>query len=111
MTARTRSPDGVVLRARLLLARQLRFDAPELDDDVAVLEPLDHAADDFANALAVFGVDVLALGLANLLEDDLLGGLRGNAAKVLGRTWELDFHIDFRFVAVELLRFAQRDLR
>ena len=37
------------------------------------------------DALAVFGVDVLALGLADLLEDDLLGGLRGDAAEILGR--------------------------
>ena len=103
--------DRVVLRARLFLARQLRLDASELDDDVAVLEALDHAVDDFADALAVLGVDVLALGLADLLEDHLLGGLRGDAAEILGRTRELDLHVDFRFVAVELLRLAERDLR
>ena len=82
--------DGVVLRARLFLARQLRLDAAELHDDVAVLEALDHAVDDFADALAVLGVDVLALGLADLLEDHLLGGLRGDAAEVLLSARELD---------------------
>ena len=34
--------DGVVLGARLFLARELRLDPAELDDDVAVLEALDH---------------------------------------------------------------------
>ena len=86
------------------------LDASELDDDVAVLEPLHHAADDFADALAVLGVDVFALGFADLLEDDLLGRLRGDAAEILGRPRELDFHVDFRLVAVELLRLAQRNL-
>src|SRR5690606_6468603 len=32
--------DRVVLRARLLLARQARLDTAQLDDDVALLEPL-----------------------------------------------------------------------
>ena len=102
--------DRVVLRARLFLARQLRLDAAQLHDDVAVLEPLDDAVDDLADALAVLGVDVLALGLAHLLEDHLLGGLRRDAAEIFGRSRELDLHVDFRFVAVELLRFGQRDL-
>ena len=110
ITARTRSPTRVVLRARLFLARQLRLDAAQLHDDVAVLEPLDDAVDDLADALAVLRVDVLALGLAHLLEDHLLGGLRGDASEIFGRPRELDLHVDFGFVAVELLRFGQRDL-
>ena len=68
---------------------------------------LTDAADDLADALAVLGVDVLALGLADLLEDHLLGGLRRDAAEVLGRAGELDLHVDFRLVAVELLRFGR----
>ena len=71
---------------------------------------LTDAADDLADALAVLRVDVLALGLADLLEDHLLGRLRRDAAEVLGRTRELDLHVDFRLVAVQLLRFSQRDL-
>jgi hypothetical protein len=98
--------DGVVLRARLFLARQLGLDAAQLHDDVAVLEPLDDAAHHFADTVAVLGVDVVALGLADLLEDDLLGGLRGDPAQVLGRARELDLHVDFRFLPVELLRSA-----
>ena len=62
-----------------------RFDAADLEDDVAVLEPLHRAVDDLADPLVVLGEDVLALRLAHLLEDDLLGGLRGDAAQHLGR--------------------------
>src|SRR5204863_9324061 len=102
--------DGVVLRARLFLARQLGFNPPELHDDVAVLEALDHAAHDFPDAVAVLGVDVVALGLADLLEDHLLRGLGGDAPEILGRPRELDLHVDFRFLAIELLRFGERDL-
>src|SRR5262249_33192215 len=63
----------VALRARLLLARQHRLDATDLDDQVAALEALHGAVDDLADPLVVLGEDVLALGFANLLEDHLLG--------------------------------------
>ena len=46
--------------------------------------------DDFADALVELGEDVLALGLAHLLEDDLLGRLRRDAAEHFGRLRELD---------------------
>ncbi len=102
--------DGVVLRARLFLARNLRFDAADFRDDVAALEALDHRVDDLADALAELAVDLLALGLAHALGDDLLGGLRGDAAELLGFLRELDLHPDFGFLAVELLGLAERDL-
>ena len=85
---------AVALGARLLLARQHRLDAAELDDDVAVLEALDGAVDHLADAVVVLGVDVLALGLAHVLEDDLLGGLRGDAAEHVGRHGEVDLVAD-----------------
>ena len=61
-------------------------------------------------ALAELAVDLLALGFAHALRDDLLGGLRGDAAELLGFLRELDFHPDFGFLAVELLRLVERDL-
>ena len=97
----------VALGARLFLARQARLDAAELDDHVAVLEALHRGVHHLADALAVFAEDVLALGLAHLLEDHLLGGLRGDAAEHLGGLGKLDFHVHFGFLAVELLRFFQ----
>ena len=105
-----RSPGRVAFGARLFLARQHGFDASDLDDQVAVLEALDRAVDHFADAIVVLGEDVLALGLAHLLEDDLLGGLRGDAPEHVGALRELDLHVDFGFLAVELLRFLERDL-
>ena len=101
----------VALGARLFLARQHCFDAADLDDDVAVLEALHGAADDVADALVVLGEDVLALGLPDLLEDHLLGRLGRDAPEHLGRLGELDLHVDFGFLAVDLLRVDQRDLR
>ena len=101
--------DGVVLGARLFLARNLRFDAADFRDDVAALEALDDGVDDLADPLAELAVNLLALGLAHALGDDLLGGLRRDAAELLGFLRELDFHPDFGFFAVELLRFAERD--
>ena len=102
--------DGVVLRARLFLARNLALDAADFRDDVAALEALDRGVHDFADALAELAVNLLALGFAHALGDDLLGRLRRDAAELLGFLRELDFHPDFGFVAVEFLRLAQRDL-
>jgi hypothetical protein len=88
MTARTRSPG-------LFLAGQHRLDPADLDDDVAVLEPLHRAREDFTHPIVVLGEDVLTLGLAHLLEDHLLGGLRGDAPESFGRPGELHLVADF----------------
>ena len=73
---------------------------------------------DVADLLVVLGEDVLALGLADLLEDDLLGGLGGNAAEHLGRLRKLHLVAELdavgHFVAVQLAvhlaGFVDRDL-
>ncbi len=54
--------------------------AAEIDHHVAVFDALDDAVDDVADAILVFGILPVALGLAHLLHDHLLGGLRGDAA-------------------------------
>ena len=74
-----------------------------------VLEP-DGDHHDFPDAVAVFGVNVFALGFAHLLEDHLLRRLCGDAPEILGRPGELDLHVHFRLVPVELLRLGERDL-
>ena len=56
------------------------FAAAEIDHHVAVFDALDDAVDDVADAVLVLGVLPVALGLAHLLHDHLLGGLRGDAA-------------------------------
>ena len=60
---------------------QHRLGAAEVDDDVAALEAPGDAGDDLVLAVLVLVVDVLALGVAGALDDDLLGGLRGDAAE------------------------------
>src|SRR5262249_48060631 len=73
----------VAFGARLFLARNDGLVAADLHDDVAVLETLDRRVLHLAHAQAELRVDVLALCLADLLENDLLGGLRGDAAEHL----------------------------
>ena len=76
------------------------------------------AVDDLADALVVFGEDVLALGFADLLEDHLLGRLRGDAAEHLGRLRELHLVAELDAVgdvvavelAIHLPRLVDRDL-
>ena len=79
-----------------------------------LIVPLTH----FADPLVVLGEDVLALGLADLLEDHLLGGLRGDAPQHLGRLGELHLVAELDAVgdivavelAVHLARFVDGDL-
>jgi len=68
---------------QLLGLRQQRLDPTEVEQRVARVGLLDDAGDDVALAARVLLVLHLALGLADPLQDDLLGGLRGNAAEVV----------------------------
>src|SRR5581483_7507978 len=75
----------VALAVDLLGAGEQRLDLAEVDEDVpAVAGLLDDAGDDLADAVDVLLVHHLALRLADPLQDDLLRGLRGDAAEVLG---------------------------
>src|SRR3546814_4445506 len=64
------------------VAPHQRLCTPEIDGHVAELVALDDAVHHLADAVLVFVVLSLALGFAHLLHDDLLGGLRGDAAEV-----------------------------
>ena len=80
------APLLVALAVDLLGAREQRLHASEVDEHVvAVAGLLDDPGHDFADAVDVLLVHHLALGLADSLEDDLLGRLRGDAAEVLRR--------------------------
>ena len=93
----------------LLVAADDALGAAEVDDDVAELDALDDAGDDFAGAVLEFFILALALGVADLLEDDLLGGLGGDAAE-LDRRQRIDDEVADRGVLLELLRALQVDL-
>ena len=74
----------VALAVDLLRPGQQRLDLAEVDEDVpAVAGLLDDAGHDLADAVDVLVVHHLALGLADPLQDHLLGGLRGDAAEVV----------------------------
>ena len=75
----------VALALDLLALRQQRLDAPEVDERVALVALLDDAGDELADAVDVLVVHDVALGLADALQDHLLGGLRGDAAEVVRR--------------------------
>src|SRR5690606_42121914 len=58
---------------------------PEVDNHVAIFHALDRAVDDLADAVDVFFEHAVALGVAHLLHDHLLGRLGGDAAEFDGR--------------------------
>ena len=93
-----------------LVAAQHRLGAAEIDDDVAELDPLDEPVDDLADAVLELVELPLALGVADLLDDDLLCRLRGDAAKIDRRQRVGDEIADLG-LGVQPLRLRERDLR
>src|SRR6185295_1114850 len=85
----------VALPGNLLAVGQDRLGLADLQDDVALLDAVDHPAEDLAFLAGELRVDPLALGVPHLLEDHLLGGLGGDAAQILERLvlQELELHV------------------
>ena len=69
------------LARQRLVAPDDAFAAAQIDDHIAVFDALDRAMHDLADAVLVFVIHALALGIAHLLHDHLLGVLRGDAAE------------------------------
>ena len=104
--------DAQVLLRDHLIARQHRLDAAGLDDRVAALDALDRAGDQMLLARQEVVQDLLALGIADLLQDDLLGGLRADAAELdrLERLFDVFVELECRAPALaRLLERASRD--
>src|SRR5262245_9877374 len=101
--------DPQVLLRDHLVARQHRFHPARLDDRVAALHPLDRAVHELVAATEEVLQDLLALGVADLLQDHLLRGLRADAAELDRLERLLDVILDLH-VAVLGLCFGQRDL-
>src|SRR5262249_10503175 len=81
---------AIALAGHLLADREHRLGAPEVDDDVASLEAAHDAGDQLAAAILILVEDVLALGLPHALDDDLLGGLRGDTTEMLDRIVQVE---------------------
>ncbi len=73
--------DVVSLETRLFALGHARFGAAHVDDYVGAFDALDNAVHKLADARVIFVVDGVALGFAHLLQDHLLGRLRGDAAE------------------------------
>ena len=101
--------DAHDLARDLLVAADDALGAAEVDDDMAELDALDDAGDDLAGAVLELLILALALGVADLLEDDLLGGLGGDPAE-LDRRQRIDDEVAERGAGLELLRVLQADL-
>ena len=82
----------------------------DFHDNVAVFEALDEAIDDLANPLAVLVEYIFALGLTDLLEDNLLRGLRCDSSQYVSWLWKFDFHAGLGFVSIKLLSLDDGDL-
>src|SRR5439155_22377934 len=97
------------LARQQFVAAQHRLGPAEIDDDIAELNPLDEAVDDLADAVLELAVLALALGVAHLLHDDLLGGLRRYPAEI-NRRQRIGDEIADLGVFVQPLRRGERDL-
>ena len=86
-----RSPGRYVSRGVCSRDGRMRLGAAEVDDDVvAALEATHDAGDELAPAVLELVEDDVALGVADALDDDLLGRLRGDAAEALALLRELE---------------------
>ena len=77
-----RSPGRKLSRGIISSRRTMPSARPRSTIDVAELDALDDAVDDLADAVLEFVVLALALGIAHLLHDHLLGVLGGDAAEI-----------------------------
>ena len=93
----------------LLVAADDALGAAEVDDDVTELDALDDAGDDLVGAVLELFILALALGIADLLEDHLLGGLGGDSAE-LDRRQRIDDEVADGGALLELLRALLVDL-
>src|SRR5690606_14889273 len=101
--------DAQVLLRDHLVARQARLDLARLDDGALAIHALDRSGEHRFAACEEVVDDLLALGVADLLQEDLLGGLRADAPEVDRLELFLDVVADLD-VADLLLRFGQDDL-
>src|SRR5690606_38903807 len=101
--------DAQVLLRDHLVARQPRLDLARLDDRALAIHALDRARQHGFAAREEVVDDLLALGVADLLQDDLLGRLRADATQVDRLELFLDVVADLD-VADLLLRLGQDHL-
>ena len=87
-------PGPIALGRHLLARGHHRLGLAQLDDDRARIGALDDAVEDLALPLGELVVDGVPLVVADALQDDLLGRLRGDAAEVFRRPLDPDLVAD-----------------
>ncbi len=98
-----------LLKTRLLALGAAGFGLAQVEDHVLALDALHRGIQHFFLAVRILLEDRVALGFADLLEDHLLGQLRGNAAQRRGVAVHADLaaHLDARR---KFVGFGERDL-
>ncbi len=101
--------DGELLQPRLFALGAAGFGLAQVVDHVLAFDALHGGVQHFLLAMGVLLEDRVALGFTHLLEDDLLGQLRGDAAQRAGVAIEANLaaHLDARGQFIGL---GQRDL-
>ena len=85
---------AIALVRNLLLLGQDRLGAAEVDDHVLALEALDDSRDDFLLAILELVENLLSLGVADMLDEILLGRLRRDPAHRRGVELDQNFVAD-----------------
>ena len=93
----------------MLVAADDALGAAEIDDDVTELDALDDAGDDLVGAILELFILALALGIADLLEDHLLGRLGGDPPE-FDRRQRVDDEVADARALLELLGALDIDL-
>ena len=70
--------------------------APQIKHNIAIFDPLDHAINDLANTVFKLFKLLFAFGFAHALNNNLLGGLCGDAAKLDRRQFVDNLVADLR---------------
>jgi len=101
--------DAQVLTRDHLVSVEETLDAARFDDGVAAVDAFHHAVDEVFLAVEKVADDLFALGVADLLQDDLLRRLRADTAEFDRLERFLDEILELeRGIALE--RLGQRDL-
>src|SRR5512143_3682225 len=99
------------LETRLLFASHAGFRFANVEDDIGAFDALHSRIDNLADVTDVFVVNRVALGLADLLKNDLLGELSRNATEDSLRNFrDQQFAAEF-CVGIELASLIDRDLQ
>ena len=89
--------DVVRFQLGLFALGQTGFGAAHVDDQIRAFRALDDDGHEFADTVVILVENGVAFGFAHFLQNNLLGGLRGDTSEHVGRLGGDDFRADFYF--------------